>query len=110
MGLVVMLARNGMRCTTTPGHWEIPEGYRMDKPDGHVRKLTSMEPHEERTITYILPTIAWASLLPIIARDAPPGARIEVHTADMQELTEQTLLKLDRPDMEVRLIPRRSGK
>jgi hypothetical protein len=82
----------------------------MDKSDRQVRKLTSIEPYEQRTITYILPTIAWASLLPIIARDAPPGAVIEVHTADMQELTEQTLLRLDRPDMEVRLIPRRPGK
>ena len=78
--------------------------------DTHARKLDMMEPREHKTITYILPTIAWASLLPIIARDAPPRARIEVHTADMQELTEQTLLRLDRLDMEVRLVPRRPGK
>lgn len=38
-----------------------------------------MQTSERPSATYILPTVAWASLLEIIARDAPFGAVIEVH-------------------------------
>jgi hypothetical protein len=69
----------------------------------------TMHASERPSATYILPTVAWASLLEIIARDAPSGAVIEVHTPDMQVLALQTLLALDRQDVQVRLTSRRSG-
>ena len=58
-------------------------------------------------LTYILPTVAWAVLLPPIAHDAPPGAVIEVHTDEMRVLAEQTLAQLGRPDLAVHLRPPR---
>ncbi len=65
---------------------------------------------EQPPITYILPTIAWASLLDIIVRDAPPGAVIEVHTSDMQRVAERTLLTLDRQDISVHFTPERDHR
>ncbi len=65
---------------------------------------------EKPPVTYILPTIAWASLLEIIVRDAPPGAVIEVHTSEMERVTEQTLLRLKRQDVLARFTPQRSRR
>ena len=65
---------------------------------------------EKPPVTYILPTIAWASLLEIIVRDAPPGAVIEVHTSEMERVTEQTLITLNRRDVLVRFMPRKPGR
>ena len=48
---------------------------------------------------YILPTTAWASLVPIILRDAQPGAMLEVHTADMAELVRRALDTPERADL-----------
>ncbi len=65
---------------------------------------------EKPPVTYILPTIAWASLLEIIAKDAPLGAAIEVHTAEMQRVTEEAVQRLERTDILVRFRPpKRSG-
>ena len=61
--------------------------------------------HQQPPITYILPTTAWASLLEVIARDAPPGALIEVHTEAMQRLAERTLAQHGRHDVTLRLRP-----
>ena len=60
---------------------------------------------EKPPVTYILPTIAWTSLLDIIVRDAPPGAVIEVHTSEMERVTQQTLLRLERKDVQIRFSP-----
>ena len=65
---------------------------------------------ERPPVTYILPTIAWASLLDIIVRDAPPGAVIEVHTSEMERVTEQTLRRLERPDLQIRFTPEKSRR
>ncbi len=65
---------------------------------------------EKPPVTYILPTIAWASLLEIIVRDAPPGAVIEVHTSEMERVTQQTLLKLQRQDLQIRFTPEKSRR
>src|SRR4028118_1893022 len=65
---------------------------------------------EKPPVTYILPTIAWASLLDIIVRDAPSEAVIEVHTLEMERVTEQTLHRLERQDLEVRFIPHKSRR
>jgi hypothetical protein len=61
------------------------------------------------SITYILPTTAWAPLLAIIARDARPGEVIEVHTEAMQRLAEQTLQELERQDITILLRPPRAA-
>ena len=68
-----------------------------------------MEPNHRPPVTAILPTVAWAVLLAPIAHDAPPGAVIEVHTDEMQALTEQTLAQLGRPDLTIRLRPPRQS-
>ena len=47
---------------------------------------------------YILPTTDWASLVPIIVRDAQPGAVIEMDTEDMAELVRQALDEAGRSD------------
>ena len=60
---------------------------------------------EKPPVTYILPTIAWASLLEIIAKDAPRGAAIEVHTAEMQRVAEEAVQRLERPDILVQFRP-----
>jgi hypothetical protein len=65
---------------------------------------------EKPPVTYILPTIAWASLLEIIVRDAPPGAVIEVHTSEMERVTVQTLLRLERQDLQIRFVPQKAGR
>ena len=48
---------------------------------------------------YILPTIDWAALVPIIVRDAPPGAVLEVHTEAMAELVGRALEAAGRADL-----------
>ncbi len=48
-------------------------------------------PNSQPRVTYLLPTTAWASLLPAIAHDAPAGSAIEVHTEAMHALVEETL-------------------
>ena len=48
---------------------------------------------------YILPTTDSASLVPIIVRDAQPGAVIETDTEDMAELVRQALDEAGRSDM-----------
>ena len=48
---------------------------------------------------YILPTTDWASLVPIIVRDAQPGAVLEVHTADMADLVRRALDAAERADL-----------
>ena len=48
---------------------------------------------------YILPTTDWASLVPIIVRDAQPGAVIETDTEDMAELVRRALDEAGRSDM-----------
>ena len=68
-----------------------------------------MHASDRPSATYSLPTVAWASLLEIIARDAPSGAVIQVHTPDMQALTLETLRALGRQDVQVRLTSPRSG-
>ena len=65
---------------------------------------------EKPPVTYILPTIAWASLLDIIVRDAPSGAVIEVHTSEMERVSKQTLLRLERQDVHIRFIPEKFRK
>jgi hypothetical protein len=52
---------------------------------------------------YILPSIGWVSLLDVIVRDAPAGAVIEVHTEEMQVLSEEALQQIGRQDVTVRL-------
>ena len=64
-----------------------------------------MEPHEQRTITYILPTTDWASLLDVIVREAPAGAVIATYTDAMRALREQTLARVGRADVSVDLRP-----
>ncbi len=48
---------------------------------------------------YILPTIDWAALVPIIVREAPPGAVLEVHTEAMAELVRRALEAAGRADL-----------
>ncbi len=48
---------------------------------------------------YILPTTDWASLVPIIVRDALPGAVLEVQTAAMAELVRRALDQAERSDL-----------
>ena len=48
---------------------------------------------------YILPTTDWASLVPIIVRDAQPGAVLEVHTEAMAELVRGALEAAGRADL-----------
>jgi hypothetical protein len=62
-----------------------------------------MSAQEHAVVTYILPTTAWASVLDIVARDAPPGAVLEVHTAEMQALAQRTLDGYNRQDVTVML-------
>lgn len=69
------------------------------------RDLETMGPHEPRTITYILPTTAWASLLDVIVREAPPGAVIATYTDAMRTLSEQALARVGRADVSVDLRP-----
>jgi hypothetical protein len=69
----------------------------------------TMHASDRPPATYILPSVAWASLLEIIACDAPSGAVIQVHTPDMQALALETLLARGRLDVQVRLTPRRSS-
>ncbi len=51
--------------------------------------------------TFILPDVAWISLLEVIARDARPGDTIEVHTEAMRELAEAALRAEGREDVVV---------
>ncbi len=55
-------------------------------------------------MTYTLPDLAWAGLLWGIAKDAPMGARVIVHTPAMLELTRVRLLEYGRTDMVVELV------
>ncbi len=55
--------------------------------------------------TFILPDVAWVSLLEVIARDARPGDTIEVHTEAMRELAEAALRGEGRQDVAVALRP-----
>ncbi len=55
-------------------------------------------------MTYTLPDLAWAGLLWGIAKDAPMGARVIVHTPAMLELTRVRLLEYGRPDIVVDLV------
>ena len=48
---------------------------------------------------YILLTTDWASLVPIIVRDAQPGAVIETDTEDMAELVRQARDEAGRSDI-----------
>lgn len=64
-----------------------------------------MEPHERRTITYILPTTAWASLLDVIVREAPQRAVIATYSDAMRTLCEQVLARTGRADVSVDLWP-----
>ncbi len=48
---------------------------------------------------YILPTTDWASLVPIILRDAQPGAVLEVQTEAMAALVRRTLDEAGRSDL-----------
>jgi hypothetical protein len=54
-----------------------------------------------RPIRYILPTIAWLSLLEVIAREAPAGSTIEVHTEEMRALAERLLAENNRDDVQL---------
>ncbi len=53
---------------------------------------------------YTLPDVPWAGLLWGIAKDAPPGTLIEVHTLAMLALTQERLQAYGRADIEVRLV------
>ena len=48
---------------------------------------------------YILPTTDWASLVPVIIHDAPPGAVLEVHTEEMAVLVRHALAEAERSDL-----------
>ncbi len=48
---------------------------------------------------YILPTTDWAALVPIIIRDAQPGAVLEVHTEAMADLVRRALEAAGRADL-----------
>jgi hypothetical protein len=65
-----------------------------------------MSSNETPPLTYILATIGWVSLLPVVAHDAPAGAVIEVHTAEMLLLAQQALQRCNRDDVEVRFVRR----
>ncbi len=85
-------------------------GKRAADRDGGIEEragesLETMEPHEQKTITYILPTTAWASLLDVIVREAPAGAVIATYTDAMRALCEQTLARVGRADVSVDLRP-----
>ncbi len=54
-------------------------------------------------MTYTLPDLAWAGLLWGIAKDAPMGARVIVHTPAMLALTHARLQEYGRADMVVEL-------
>ena len=54
-------------------------------------------------MTYTLPDLAWAGLLWGIAKDAPTGSRVIVHTPAMLALTRARLQAYGRPDMIVKL-------
>ncbi len=54
-------------------------------------------------MTYTLPDLAWAGLLWGIAKDAPTGSRVIVHTPAMLELTCVRLQEYGRPDLLVEL-------
>ncbi len=60
--------------------------------------------------TYILPTIAWDSLLPMIVKDAQPGDVIETHTEEMQQRAQQVLDAASRTDLTIRLTPPRASR
>ena len=55
--------------------------------------------------TFILPTIAWSSLLPIIVQDAQPGDVIEIHTAAMEARAWQAVQDAGRDDLHIVLLP-----
>ncbi len=59
--------------------------------------------------TYILPDLGWSVLLDVIARDARPGACIEVHTAPMKALVEEKLREIERTDVTIRFKPRQDS-
>ncbi len=61
--------------------------------DEQAREVETMEPRDGRSITYILPTTAWASLLDVIVREAPAGAVIATYTEAMRALSEQALAR-----------------
>ena len=48
---------------------------------------------------YILPTTDWASLVPIILRDAQPGAVLETHTEEMADLIRRAMEEAERSDL-----------
>ncbi len=52
---------------------------------------------------YILPTTDWASLVPIIVRDAQPGAVLEVQTEEMADLVRRALDEAERSDLHLLL-------
>ena len=64
-----------------------------------------MQPRERKTITYILPTTAWASLLDVIVHEAPSGAVIATYTDAMRALSEQALAHAGRADVTVDVRP-----
>ena len=53
---------------------------------------------------YTLPDVPWAGLLWGIAKDAPLGVLVEVHTPAMLALTQERLCTYGRPDIVVRLV------
>jgi hypothetical protein len=53
---------------------------------------------------YTLPDVAWAGLLWGIAKDAPPGTLVEVHTPAMLALTQERLRAYGRSDIDIRLV------
>ncbi len=59
--------------------------------------------HNQPSVTYILPTLAWASLLEVIVREAPPGALIQTETEEMRALAEHLLAQQGRADVRVLL-------
>ena len=64
-------------------------------------------------MTYTLPDLAWAGLLWGIAKDAPIGSRVIVHTPAMWDLTRSRLDAYGRADLVVELAApntRRDGR
>ena len=59
---------------------------------------------------YILPTTDWASLVPIIVRDAQPGAVLETHMEEMADLIRRALDTAGRADLHLALANPRIGQ
>jgi hypothetical protein len=51
-----------------------------------------------------LPEVPWAGLLWGIAKHAPPGALVEVHTPALRALTPERIRAYGRADIVVRLV------